>query len=48
MENDGTGAPETLFNNFWTNVVLGGAFTTRPNEVEFFILASIDVGPLHL
>ncbi len=48
MKNDGSGAPESLFNPLWTNVVLGSASEATPDSVEIFFLASIADGPLHL
>jgi hypothetical protein len=47
-KNDGSSAPNSLYNPIWDDVELGLVSGITPDSSEFFFLAAIDGGPLHL
>ncbi len=48
VANDGTSTPNNLYNILWGSVELGVLTGVTPDHSEFFFLAAIDGGPLHL
>lgn len=48
VENNGLTALNNIYSPFWGSVELGVESGVTPDESEFFFLAAIDGGPLHL